>query len=149
MGLILLRWGIMLPRIPPPRGQQGPQPLFFTQPSHIPFRDMYTCVYKKTQSPTQNPPFPGLNLKVGKMNVLWAIWTPSGQKVWKVGNFFLEVGKNNLFIYIKHDIKETRVHITIRFKMPVMSLYTKIHMRHTIQLSLVLMIWQKTLKYSI
>ena len=35
------------------------QPLFFTQPSHTLF---------EAPSPPQNTPFPGLNLKVGKMN---------------------------------------------------------------------------------
>ena len=43
-----------------------PQPLFLTQPSHTPFWDMY--VHKTTETPPQSTPFPGLNLKVGKIN---------------------------------------------------------------------------------
>ena len=42
-----------------------PQFLFFTQLSHTPCLDMY--VHKIHQSPPQNTPFPGLNLKVGKL----------------------------------------------------------------------------------
>ena len=57
--------------------------LFFTQPSHIPFKDMY--LHKTPQSPPQNTPFSGLHLKVGKLY--------SGQNVWKVGKTFPEVGK--------------------------------------------------------
>ena len=42
------------------------QPLFFTLPSPIPFGDMY--VHRTPRSQPQNTPFPGLNLKVDKMN---------------------------------------------------------------------------------
>ena len=42
------------------------QPLFFTQPSQTPLGDMY--VHKTPPIRPQNTPFPGLNLKVGKMN---------------------------------------------------------------------------------
>ena len=42
-------------------------------------------VHKTPQSSPQNTPFPGLNLKVGKLTTVWAIWTPTGQNVWKVG----------------------------------------------------------------
>ena len=58
MSLILPPMGSyhILPRlwIPPPT-------LFSTQQSHTPFANMYI-------TPPQNTPFPGLNLKVGKMN---------------------------------------------------------------------------------
>ena len=44
------------------------QPLFFSQPSQTwnPFEDMY--VHKTPPTPLQNTVFPGLNLKVGKIN---------------------------------------------------------------------------------
>ena len=42
------------------------QPLFFTQPSRTPFGEMY--VHKTPQTPPENTPFPGLNLKVGQIN---------------------------------------------------------------------------------
>ena len=42
------------------------QPLFFTQPSHAPFGDMY--IRKKNPNPPPNTPIPGLNRKVGKLN---------------------------------------------------------------------------------
>ena len=47
MGLILPRWGLTLPRKPPP------QPLFFTQQSQNPVWDMY--INKKTQPHPKTP----------------------------------------------------------------------------------------------
>ena len=65
-----------------------PQSLLFTQQSHP----------KTPPSPTQDTPFPGLNLKVGKMKFSLGNWTPSGRHVWKVVNTFLEVSKKKLFM---------------------------------------------------
>ena len=59
MGLILPRWGLILPRVPPPTP-------VLTQQSDTPFGDMYE--YKTPPTPPQKNPFPGLNLKVGKIN---------------------------------------------------------------------------------
>ena len=74
IGLILPRWGLTLPRISPP-----------TQQSQIPFRDMY--LHKTAPIPSQNTPFPGLNLKVGvgKMDPTWEKCLKSGQKFSKSG----------------------------------------------------------------
>ena len=70
-GLTLPRQGLILPRIPPPT------PILYSAVTH-PFRG-----YARTQTPPtppQNTPFPGLNLKMGKMNFslgnldpIWAI----------------------------------------------------------------------------
>ena len=43
-------------------------PLIFTQLSHESFRDVYTGKHKTLPIPSQNSAFPGLNLKLGKMN---------------------------------------------------------------------------------
>ena len=70
MGLILPRCGLCLPRVPPPT-------LFFTQPSHTPFKDIY--IHKTPWIPPQNTLFSGLNLKVGiqvgKISNCPAKWT--------------------------------------------------------------------------
>ena len=83
MGLILPRWDLILPRIPPST------PLLYSAVTHL-FRG-----YVHTQStpkPTQNTPFPGLNLKVGKMNYSlgnsnpnWAKCLKSGQNISRSG----------------------------------------------------------------
>ena len=81
------RWGLILPRIPS-------QPLFFTQPSQTSFRDMY--LHTTPPSPPQNKPFPGLNLKAGKMNYCLCNLDPKWANVWKqwkVGKTFLDVSK--------------------------------------------------------
>ena len=64
------------------------QPLFFTQQSHTPFWDIY--MHKIFPTPPQYTPFPGLNLKMGKMNCSvgnldpnLAKWLKSGQNVSK------------------------------------------------------------------
>ena len=54
MGLILSRWGLILPRIPPPA------PVLYSDVTH-PFWG-YVCT-QKTPIPLQNTPIPGLNLK--------------------------------------------------------------------------------------
>ena len=82
MGLILPRWGLILPRSPPPN------------PIH------YSAVTPPfLGSPPQNTPFPW---KLAKWTTVLAIWTPTGQNVWKVGKTFLDVGKKKLFmIFVK------------------------------------------------
>ena len=90
MGLIWPRWGLIVPRIPPPT------PVLYSAVTN-PFRG-----YVRTQS-TPNPPknalFSGPNLKVGKIITVWAKWTPTGQNLWKVGKSFLEVG-NLLLLFM-------------------------------------------------
>ena len=84
MDLILPNWGLILPRLPPPTWQ----PLFLTHPSQTPFGDTY--IHKTPPIPPQNTPFPGLKLRVGKMNYClgkifekWAklsrktVWSPN------------------------------------------------------------------------
>ena len=57
-------------------------------------------VYKTPPSPPQYTPFPGLNLKVGKMNYSLGKMDPNCAKyLKKKGKTFLEVGKKKLFIY--------------------------------------------------
>ena len=59
MGLILPRWGLILPRIPPPT------PVLYSA-----FTDPFQG-YVHTQNtfnPSKNTPLPGLTLKVCKMN---------------------------------------------------------------------------------
>ena len=59
-----------------------PQPLFFNQLSHTP-------------SSPQNTPFPGLNLKVGKMNYCLGNLDPKWAKCFKSDQIFLKWAKNN------------------------------------------------------
>ena len=72
MGLILPRWGVILPRMQPPN------PVLYSAITH-PF---LACVHKTPP----NTPFLGLNFKVGKMNYrlgnldpIWANCLKSGQ----------------------------------------------------------------------
>ena len=51
-------------------------------------------------TPPPNTPFPGLNLKVGKMNYCVSKMDPTWAKCLKSGQNFLKVGKKNLFIRI-------------------------------------------------
>ena len=53
-----------------------------TQPSHTPVGDMY--IPKTPPTPPQNTPFPGLNLKVGKMNYSLGNLDPKWAKCWKI-----------------------------------------------------------------
>ena len=75
------------------------KPLFFTQPSQAPFWDM--CVHKTPPTPPQNTPFPGLNLKVGKMNYSLGKMDPNWAKCLKSGKTFQGVGKK------KYSYKES------------------------------------------
>ena len=59
MGLISPRWGLILPRIPPPT------PVLYLAVTHPFWRYVPT---QNTINPPKNTPFPVLNLKVGKMN---------------------------------------------------------------------------------
>ena len=86
MGLILPRWVLILPRIPPPT------PVLYSVVTK-PFRDMYE--HETPPAPPQNTPFPGLILKVGKMNYclgkmdpIWAKCLKSGQNVSRSGQIF-------------------------------------------------------------
>ena len=81
MGLILLR-------IPPQTPQLG---LFFAQLSQTPFWNMYK--HETPPTPPQNTIFPGLKLKVGKINCCLGKMDPVLAKCLKIGQFFLEVGK--------------------------------------------------------
>ena len=89
-GLILPRWGLSLPRMPPPT------PVLYSAFT-LPFWGYIRT--QNTPNPTPNTPFP---LKVGKMNLIPSRQneTPTGQYVWKVDKTFLEVGKKSLFIYL-------------------------------------------------
>ena len=77
------------------------QPLFFTQPSHAPFWDIY--IHKKKTKPTPKHPFswPGLE-SWAKRTTIWAKWDPNWAICLKSGQNFLEVGKKNLFIELLH-----------------------------------------------
>ena len=74
-----------------------PQPLFFTQPSHTPFGDMR--VHKTHPIPPQITPYPGLNLKVGKMNYRLGKLDPNWAKcfknlfIWKSPGVHIQVGR--------------------------------------------------------
>ena len=71
-----------------------PQSLFFTQQSDTPFRDI--DAHKTPPSPPQNTPFPGLNLKVGKMNYSLGNLDPNWAKCLKSGQNFSRSGKKKL-----------------------------------------------------
>ena len=89
MGLILPRWGLILHRIPPLTL------VLYSAVTNL----CWGCVCKTFPTSSQNIPFPGLNLEVGKMNYHLGNWTPTGQNVWKVDKTFQEVGKKILFIW--------------------------------------------------
>ena len=74
------------------------QPLFFTQQSQTPFWDMY--VHKTPPTPSKNTPFPGLILKMGKMNYCLGKIDPNMANFFKSCQTFLEVGNFYLFIFI-------------------------------------------------
>ena len=84
MDLILPNWGLILPRLPPPTWQ----PLFLTHPSQTPFGDTY--IHKTPPIPPQNTPFPGLKLRLGKMNYCLGKMDPNWAKYLKNGQNFLE-----------------------------------------------------------
>ena len=67
-----------------------PQSVFFTQQSHTPLGDM--SVHKTNPGPPQNCPFPGLNLKVGKMNYHLGNLDPKWKKCLKSGQHFSRSG---------------------------------------------------------
>ena len=91
MGLIFPRWSLILPRIPTPT-VTNPYSLLS---SHTPFCDMY--IHKTPQ----NTPFPGLNLKLGKMN--YSLGNLDSKWAKNLGKTFLEVGKKkklNIMNYV-------------------------------------------------
>ena len=63
---------------------------------HTPFWDMY--VHKTSTSPPENTPFPGLNLKIGKINYRLGNLDPNRAKCLKSGQIFLEVGKKKILV---------------------------------------------------
>ena len=69
-------WGLTLPRKPPPT------PLLYSAVSH-PLQG-YVRTQKKTQTKPQNTRFPGLNLKLGKVNYRLGNLDPYWPNVWKV-----------------------------------------------------------------
>ena len=88
MSLILPRWGLILPRVPPPAH------VLYSAVTHT-FQE-YVHTQKTPPIPPQNTPFPGLNLKVGKMNYLLvnldpnlAIFLKSGQNVYRSGDIYV------------------------------------------------------------
>ena len=83
MGLILPIWVSFCP-------EYHPQPLFFTQPSQSPFSNIY--VHKTPPTPEQNPSFPGLNMKVGKLNYSLHKLDPNWAKCLKSGQIFSRIG---------------------------------------------------------
>ena len=97
IGLILPRWGLILPRKPPP------SPVLYSAVTKPLLR--YT---KHLQPHPKTPLFLAWTWKWAKSTTIWAIWTSTGQNVWKVGKTFLEVGKkknvhrtmvfNNIFL---------------------------------------------------
>ena len=61
MGLILPRWGLILPRMP------SPTPVLYSAITN-PFQVQGYVLTQNTPAPPQTTSFPGLILKVGKMN---------------------------------------------------------------------------------
>ena len=90
MGLILPRWGLILPRIPPPT------PVLYSVVTK-PFRGYVRT--RNTASPTQNTPFPGLILKVGKMNYCLGKMDPIWAKCLKSGQNFSRSGQKKFIHY--------------------------------------------------
>ena len=64
----------------------NPLGLFFTQLSQSPFGDMYA--HKTPPNTPKTPHFPGLNLKVGKMNYCLGKMDPHWAKCMKSGQNF-------------------------------------------------------------
>ena len=89
MGLILPRWGLILPRIPHPT----PYCLLSCCTLHYIWR--YVCK-QNTPKPTPKHPFPGLNLKVGKMNYSLGNLDPNWAIYLKSGKIFLEAEKKTI-----------------------------------------------------
>ena len=87
MGLILPRWGLILPRIP------SPTPVLYSA-----LTNTFWGYVHNTPDPTPKHPFPGLKLKVGKWTTVCVKLIPMWQNIWKVGKTFLEVGKKKIFM---------------------------------------------------
>ena len=68
-----------------------------------PFGDMY--IHKTPQNPSQNTPFPGLNLKFGKMNYRLGNLDPNWANCLKSGqNFSIKVGKKKWPLHVHKDL---------------------------------------------
>ena len=75
--------------------------------SYTPFGDMY--VHKTPQSPLQKTPFPGLNLKVGKMNYRLGNLDPNWAKCLKSGQNFSGSGQNGFQVIHIHNLPDSIV----------------------------------------
>ena len=102
MGIILPRWVLILPKY-------HHQPLFFTQQSLNPFGDMYK--HETHPTPPQNTAFPGLILKVGKMNYCLGKMDPIWAKCLKGGQNFSRSGQKKI-IHYNVIMKADSLHIT-------------------------------------
>ena len=91
MGLILPRWPWDGVSFCP---EYHHQCLFFTLPSQTPFWDMYE--HETLPAPPQNTPFPGLNLKVDKMNCRLGKMDLICAKCLKSGQNFSRSGHKNI-----------------------------------------------------
>ena len=90
MGLILPRWGLILPRLPPPI------PVLYSAVTNPFLGYVHT---QNTPNPNPKHPFPGLNLKVGKMTYRLGSLDSNCAKCLKSGKTFLEVGKK--FVHLE------------------------------------------------
>ena len=98
MGLSLPIWGLILPRIP------SPTPVLYTAVTH-PFWGYVRT--QNTPSPPQNPPFLGLNLKVGKMNYRLGSLDPNWANNLKNGQNVSRSGQSSFMnIKARHEIPE-------------------------------------------
>ena len=78
------------------------QPLFFTQPSQTPFEDMYE--QETPPAPPQSTPFPGLILKVGKMNYCLGKMDPIWAKCLKSGQNFSRNGQKKSIHLVRAQV---------------------------------------------
>ena len=88
MGLIFPRWGLILPRIPPST------PVLYSAITHPSLGYVWT---QNTNKPTHNSPFPGLNLKVGKMNYRLGNLDQNRSKCLKSWQNFSRSGQKEFF----------------------------------------------------
>ena len=99
MGLILPRWGLILPRTPPPTSVLHSA---VTIPKTSVFYTAVTNpIWQNTPSAQPKTPlFLTWTWKWAKSTTVWAKWTPTGQNVWKVGKTVLEVAKKIFIIFL-------------------------------------------------
>ena len=99
LGLILPRWGLILPRTPPPTSVLHSA---VTIPKTSVFYTAVTNpIWQNTPSAQPKTPlFLTWTWKWAKSTTVWAKWTPTGQNVWKVGKTVLEVAKKIFIIFL-------------------------------------------------